>query len=534
MKKKSQVWLAARSVLLGLAMVAGGAACSGSDQAGREDISQSSVSLDAATADARCEALAGTVVEGGNVVSAHSVSAGEALVDGTMAGTTVSVDICRAHLRLQPVPGSDIEVDVWMPEKWNQNLMGYGGAGFDGGLNPGAAPLFNNTVERGFAMVANDSGHKSGSSIESWVHRQPEKVIDFGHRANHLAAVAAQQVLGDYYGNPADHNYFVGCSAGGRDGLMLASRYPEDYDAIIAGAPARRYPAILTQLHWYTDTVFGEGGAPDLQTKMGLVHEAVLEKCDALDGVTDGVLEDPRICGFDPVELQCEGADAATCLTDAEIRALHRIYSGPRLSDGVQVISGPAISSEGAPDWAGWVTTTQGSVFGQEFYRWMVYDDPDWTIENFDLDRDYPVARERTAHILNVEDPDLSAFTGRGGRLIIYQGWNDPAIPAIETIDYYEQVLQHIGSDEADQVRLFMVPGMGHCAGGPGATSFDMQSVLLRWVEHGEAPERVVAMKPDNGEDPLTRPLCAWPKTARYVGSGSTRDAANFECKVPD
>lgn len=534
MKKQVQVWLAARHVFLGLAMVAGVTACGGSDPAGPADEPQTSTVFDTTAARARCQALAGLEVEAGKVIAADAVAAGGALVGGTMEGTAVSVDLCRVLLRLQPVPGSNIEVDVWLPEKWNLSLMGYGGAGFDGGLGPGGAPLFNNTVERGFAMVANDSGHPPGSTIESWVHKQPEKVVDFGHRANHLAAVAAKQVLATYYGQPAGHNYFFGCSGGGRDALMLASRYPEDYDAIIAGAPARRYPAILTQLHWYTDTVFGEGGAPALQSKMQLVHDAVLEKCDALDGVSDGVLEDPLACSFDPAELGCGGYDAETCLTDAEVSALGKIYGGPRLSDGGQVISGPAISSEGAPDWAAWVTTTQGSVFGQEFYRWMVYDDPEWSIEIFDLDRDYAAARKRIAPILNVEDPDLSAFTRRGGKLIIYQGWNDPAIPAVETIEYYEQVQRHIGPDDGSQVRLFMVPGMGHCAGGPGATAFDMQPVLERWVERGEIPERVIAVKPDSGEPPLTHPLCAWPKLASYGGSGSTRDAANYVCKMPD
>jgi feruloyl esterase len=451
-----------------------------------------------------------------------------------MAGAATSVNLCRAQLRLQPAPGSEIKVEVWLPGTWNGKLMGFGGAGFDGGLSPGGAPLFNQAVERGYTIVANDAGHKAGSSIESWVHRQPERVVDFGHRANHLAAVAAKQVIAAYYGKAARHASFFGCSNGGRDGLMLATRYPEDYDSIIAGAPARRYTAILTQLHWYTQAIHGPTGAPNLASKLGFVQDAVLDKCDAIDGVTDRVLENPLLCSFDASTLQCNGADAPTCLTESELVALRKIYGGPRLRNDARVISGPAMGSEAGPEWKGWVTTTQGTMFGQEFYRWFVYDDPAWTIESFDLDRDYAVARERVAPVLDVESADLSAFTSRGGKLILYQGWDDPGIPPAETIEYYEDVLRRIGPGAASQVRLFMVPSMGHCAGGPGATSFDMQAVLERWVDHGEAPERVVAVKPDSGDPSLTHPLCVWPETAHYTGNGSTRDAVSFVCKAPN
>lgn len=450
-----------------------------------------------------------------------------------MAGAKISANFCRAQLSLKPEPGSDIKAEVWLPENWNSKLMGFGGAGFDGGLSPGGAPLFNNVIDKGYTMVANDAGHKQGSSIESWVHQQPEKVIDFGHRANHLAAIAAKQLIADYYGKPAQHAYFSGCSGGGRDGLMLASRYPEDYDGIIAGAPARRYPAILTQLHWYTQSVHGPDGAPGLESKLELVSGAVLESCDTLDGVKDGVLENPRLCNYDPADLRCDGEDAPTCLTDRQVAALKRIYGGPLLNSGEAVISGPELGSEGIADWVAWVMSEQGSVYGQEFYRWFVYDDPDWSIEDLDLDRDYAVARERVAPILNVEDPDLGAFIQNGGKLIMYQGWNDVAIPPAESIKYYEAVQNRNGQKAASHVRLFMVPGMGHCAGGAGATSFDMQPVLERWVEHNETPERVIAVKPDSGEPPLTRPLCVWPKIARHNGSGSTRDAANFVCDAP-
>ena len=315
---------------------------------------------------------------------------------------------------------------------------------------------------------------------------------------------------------------------------MEVSRYPEDYDGVIAGAPARLYLEVLTQLIWYHQAVHGPREAPNLASKLNLVHDAIMSKCDQLDGVKDGVMENPQLCRFDLAELQCKSADAPTCLTQGEVAALGKIYGGARLSNGERIMNGPALGGEGVPNnWTAWVTTPQTAAFGQEFYRWMVFDDPNWKIESFNLDRDYPLARERVAPIVDVSNPDLSAFARRGGKLIIYQGWDDPIIAASETIDYYAAVRDRIGPAADNHVRLFMVPGMTHCAGGPGTSSFDMQPELEKWVEHGEAPERVIATKPDS-EPKFTRPLCAWPKTAHYNGAGSTQDAANFTCRLTD
>jgi feruloyl esterase len=480
-----------------------------------------------------CSVLAGRKVESGLVEGAETFSKGQAIVGGETAGATAGANLCRARLMLQPEPGSSIKVEVWLPETWNGKMFGFGGAGFDGGLSPGGAQSLNKVVAQGYAAVQTDVGHKPVPGLEAWVHKQPEKVVDFGHRGNHLAAVVAKQVIAAYYGNPAKRSYFLGCSNGGRDALMAASRYPEDYDGIVAGAPARRYLEVLTQLLWYHQAVHGPGGAPTLETKLGLVHYAIMKKCDRLDGVNDGIMENPQRCRFDPAELQCKGGDVSTCLTKAEVAAFRKIYGGPQLSSGQQISSGLALGSEGIPNsWTAWVTTLQTAAFGQEFYRWMVFDDPKWNVEDFKLDRDYPLGRERVAPIVNVDSADLTAFARRGGKLIIYQGWDDPIIAPTDTINYYEDIRKHVGSNADEHVRLFMVPGMGHCAGGSGASSFDMQPELEHWIEQGKAPERVIAIKPDSAE-PFSRPLCAWPKTARYDGSGSSNDAANFNCKAP-
>ena len=490
--------------------------------------------VSAAQAADACAALAGLKVEAGAVEGAERFAASELVKGGETEGATAAVAMCRARVRLQPVPGSDIKVEVWLPDNWNGKMQGYGGAGFDGGLSPGGAQSLNKALGRGYAAVQTDAGHKPGAGVQRWVHKQPEKVVDFGHRANHLAAVVAKQVIQARYGKPASRAYFLGCSNGGREALMEASRYPDDYDGIVAGAPARRYTEVLTKLIWNHDAVFGAGGAPKLADKLGLVHRAVMDKCDALDGVKDGLLENPQACRFDPAEIQCKGEESASCLTSAEVGALRKIYEGPRLAKGQPVMHGPALGGELSKDgWTAWITSPQTGVYGQEFYRWMVFDDPAWTLEQFQLDRDYPLALQRIAPTLNADSPDLGAFVRRGGKLVMYQGWDDPVISPADTLGYLDAVRAKLGAATDASVRLFMVPGMGHCAGGPGATDFDMQAEIEKWVEQGQAPAQVLATKPDAGDAPLSRPLCPWPQTAHYKGGGSTRDAVNFNCKAP-
>lgn len=481
----------------------------------------------------RCASLQGSRFEEGFVETAESVAAGATLAGGETAGAVPSADICRVRLRLSPAAGSDIKVELWLPRAWNNKLLGYGGAGFDGGLNPGSAPMLNKAASEGYAVVANDAGHTPSptSPLESWLHGQPERLVDFTYRANHLAAVSAKRIIAAYYEDAPKNAYFMGCSNGGRDGLILASRYPDDYNGIVAGAPAANYLETVTQLVQYSQARSAPPGSPPLLAKKTLVHNAIMAKCDELDGVRDGLLENPLQCAFDPSELKCSGAEGAGCLTESELLAFRTVYGGLRSQSGEQIFSGPALGTEAAPDWDAWIDSPQNTMIGEEFYRWMVYDDPAFKIENYNFHRDYAVARERLAPSLNAS-ADLTAFTRRGGKLIIYQGWADPAVTASSTIRYFEELKEKIGPQAQEQVRLFMAPGMGHCAGGPGPDSFDMQSVLERWVERGEAPERVVAEKRGSAE-PFSRPLCAWPKTARYNGSGSIRDAANFSCTAP-
>jgi hypothetical protein len=323
---------------------------------------------------------------------------------------------------------------------------------------------------------------------------------------------------------------------------MGARRFPEDYDGIIAGMPATSFTRLVGISFLWNHAA--SMSAPKLGSKLPMVYDAVLKKCDALDGVTDRVLENPLQCKFDPAALQCKSGDGADCLNSSEVTALRRIYSGPRLKDGTQVLPGQPVGGEALPtNWDIWIMAEKSmqAGMGEEFLRWMVYGDPKWNKSQFDVDRDYPVAMERAAPIVDSDDPDLSGFLGKGGKLIIHHGWADAAVPAGSTLNYYDGLRKQMGAAADRQVRLFMVPGMLHGSGGVDAPTFyDMLSELDRWVEGGSAPERVIASKyernqpyffGDRGKALRTRPLCAWPMTAHYNGSGSTDDAENFNCK---
>jgi feruloyl esterase len=321
---------------------------------------------------------------------------------------------------------------------------------------------------------------------------------------------------------------------------MEARRFPDDFDGIIAGAPAAGWSKLMTSFAWNAQAA---RTAPKLKDKLKLVQDAVMAKCDALDGVKDQLLENPSTCSFDPAELQCKGGDGADCLNADEVTALQKIYAGPRLRDSTQVYAGMPVGGEGLENnWDEWIAKEESmqAMFALESFRWMVYGDPEWELSRFDIDRDYPKARERIASIMNSDDPDLSAFIGSGGKLLLYHGWNDAAIPAGATLDYHASVRKTLGPVADEQVRLFMIPGVMHCGGGVGPTDFDLLDQMDQWVESGAAPERIVATEYDppaifgpaaDAKVIRTRPLCPWPKVARYKGSGATDDHSNFMCE---
>ncbi|MGC9973300.1 MAG: tannase/feruloyl esterase family alpha/beta hydrolase [Bryobacteraceae bacterium] len=498
-----------------------------------------------------CESLAKLPLPATTITRAESVPAGSfaqppgKIISGLPA-------LCRVAGVIKPSPDSSIQFEVWMPSSgWNGKFQGAGNGGFAGSINydqMGAA------VAHGYATASTDTGHQGIATDAAWALAHPEKIVDFGYRAIHETAVNAKLIVRAFYGAAPGRSYFSSCSNGGRQALMEAQRYPEDYDGIIAGAPANYFTHLLANGAWDLLVLLGEKDSYIPAKKLPAIQAAALAACDALDGVKDGVIENPSRCRFDPSVLQCDGAETDQCLTAPQVIALKKLYAGGRTSGGRQVFPGYAPGGEAETGgWMPWITglAPERSLmfsFGTQFFKNMVYDNAAWDYRTFNVDRDTQAADQKMAPILNATNPDLSRFKARGGKLILYHGWSDAAIAAPNAIDYYQSVVAKMGQKQAHGfVRLFMVPGMQHCGGGSGPNSFgqfgmgsgdpehNLGAALERWVEHGIAPERIIATKRKNDLDPKsdvlrTRPLCAYPQVARYKGTGSTDDAANFAC----
>ncbi len=363
----------------------------------------------------------------------------------------------------------------------------------------------------------------------------------------------AKQIVKVFYGEGPQRSYFASCSNGGRQALMEAQRYPQDYDGIIAGAPANAFTQILTGFAWNMKNTLADPVNYVSAKKLKALEAAALAACDARDGVKDGVLDEPVKCNFDSAVLLCKGTETDECLTEKQIAALKKIYAGPRNAKGQLTIPGFTPGGETGPGgWTAWITgatptTALQFFFSTQAFKHMVYNDPNWDYKTFELERDGKLANEKLAPVLNATDPNLHAFNARGGKLILYHGWNDAALPPVNTINYFQSVAAKLGQRQANAfVRLFMAPGVQHCSSGPGPDAFgqmvtntqsdpqhDLTLALERWVEQGIAPDQVIATKRQGGQVTRTRPLCAYPQVAQYKGSGSTDDAANFVCATP-
>lgn len=457
---------------------------------------------------------------------------------------------CRVAGVIEPAADSRIRFEVWMPAtNWNSKFRGVGNGGFAGAIDyPGLVWA----VQHGYATASTDTGHQ-GSGLEAgWAFQHPEKTVDFGYRAIHLTAIAAKGVISAFYSRSPAHSYFVACSNGGRQALMEAQRYPDDYDGIVAGAPANYWTHLLSNAAENNEHLSGAGYIPG--AKLPAIQAFAVAECDALDGVKDGVIQDPSRCHPDVAKLRCEGSDNNKCLTSPQIASLTALYSGTHFADGAPIFPGYAPGTEAEPGgWRTWVVGTepQNSLmysFGTQFFKYMVFSDTYWDFRGFNLEQDTRTADQKLAAILNATDPNLGPFQARGGKLILYHGWGDAAIAPANAIDYYSSLLAKMGEAKVQQfVRLFMVPGMQHCAGGSAPNSFGQDglstddpenniSVLIeRWVEQDAAPSRIVAVKraidgDANSRVVRSRPVCAYPVVAAYKGSGSADDAGNFLC----
>ena len=480
---------------------------------------------------------------------------------------------CEVSLVSRPTTDSEIGILLWLPapEDWNGKYLQKGNGGWAGQIS--LASLIQ-PASRGYAVSATDDGHKAASPIPdaTWALGHPEKLRDFGYRSLHETAQLSKTVISAYYRKPQSHAYFAGCSDGGREALMEAERFPEDFDGVIAGAPANYWT------HHFAGFIWNELAleqTPDSKipiTNLPGIEKAVLAQCDAADGVKDGLIEDPRQCRFDPSVLLCHATAGPDCLTQPQIDALKKIYSGPKDPvTGEQIYPGYEPGVEGEPGgWGLWIIAPPGfpasgqALFGNTFFGQALYENPSWDHKTFDLHRDTLLADEKAAPLLNSYNPDLRAFRAHGGKLISYHGWGDAAISPLNSIEFYNKVAKFLATypdprttgdkDIHAFYRLFMVPGMGHCAGGPGPTSFgnddtesdatipvdpdhDLLSALDRWVTSGVAPDKLIgtgkiAVDPKSNPNGtrITRPLCAYPKVAHYKGQGDSNSADSFEC----
>lgn len=434
----------------------------------------------------------------------------------------VRLPFCRVAGMIE----TEIRFEVWLPRDWNGKFMGVGNGGLAGDLN---YPAMGEAMARGYAAASTDTGHRSTASFDdSWISGHAQRVIDFAHRAHHLTAEAAQQIVTAFYGRTVAHAYFSGCSAGGWQGLTEAQRYPGDYDGIITGAPATNFVRLQTRNLWTARLSAADPAGDVPPEKIELLIGAAVARCDAKDGVTDGLISDPQACRFKPKRLRCKDGSGDDCLTRAQIKRVRRSYYGPAKSRGGLTLY-PGNAYGAPPRSAG--SGEDSSVWANPAIFKMTSDRA-LTPESFDPDRDIPKLEAELGPLLDSMNPDLSPFAARGGKLIVYHGWRDARLSPYNTVAYYKSVRARMGRKPVDRfLRLYMVPGMGHCGGGPGPNVFDMVAPLEAWVEQDKAPGAILATHLRQGKADRTRPLCPYPQVARYQGSGSADDAANFVCK---
>jgi feruloyl esterase len=381
----------------------------------------------------------------------------------------------------------------------------------------------------GYVAASTDTGHTGNNA--DFITGHPEKVIDFDYRAVHEMTVAAKAIIAAYYGSGPKFSYWNGCSTGGRQALTEAQRYPTDYDGILGGAPAIHASRLQGMQVWAAQVVHQDETSYIPPTKYPVIHDSVLQQCDALDGVKDGVLEDPTKCKFDPTVLTCKETDAPSCLTAPQVAAATKLYAGPKdLRTGRPAFPGLEPGSE-----LGWNTLAgpRPMTLATDVYKYLVFDNPNWDYKTINPETDFPRAEKAIAESMDATNPDLKPFIDRGGKLLMYHGWSDPGIPPLNTVQYYKKVADTLGgtSKISSSIRLFMIPGMNHCQGGNGTDKFDGMAALAEWVEHGKAPDRILASHQTRGKVDRTRPLCPYPQVAAYKGAGSTDDAVNFVCK---
>ena len=493
---------------------------------------------------ATCDSLQALSLPNTTITSAQPVAAGAfSSPDAGRQGAPPTADFkqlpafCRVTATLRPSLDSDIKIEVWLPlANWNSKFQGVGNGGLAGFINytAGRGSIERGMAEallRGYATASTDTGHIGGTAAPFLGH--PEKLVDFAYRAVHEMTVTAKAIVRAFYDTAPKLSYWNSCSTGGRQGLMKAQRFPDDYDGIIAGAPAISQTRLVTWSTHVGHAALKEPPSMIPPSKYPMIHRAVMNACDAVDGLTDGLIADPRSCRFDFKTTECNGGDSASCLTAAQVGTAQTL-TDPLLhpKTGETIYPGLAWGTE-----LGWAVRIGGPTpqfFGPEYFKYVFYKDPNWDWRTFDLEAAVAISDRADFRMLNATDPDLKKFQQRGGKLLLYHGWSDANFSAQLTIDYYERVRAVVGSERIDDwIRLFLAPGMGHCGGGAGPNAFDPVAALEQWVEHGRAPASIIAAHTTDGKVDRTRPLCPYPQVARYNGTGSIDEAGSFTCRLP-
>ncbi len=500
---------------------------------------------------ADCAALKNLRLPETTITSAEEITSGD-FENAALAKPVHGVPpFCRVTGKLTPSTDSDIRFEVWLPaSSWNQRFLGVGNGGFAGSI--GYSSLAGN-LRRGFATAGSDAGHQADAEDARWALGHPEKIKDFGWRAVHLTTERSKDIVNAYYGARPNRAYFDSCSDGGREALMEAQRFPEDYDGILAGAPANAWTHMLTAGVDVAKVTMADPSAYISATKLPAIQRAALAACDQADGVKDGFINDPAKCHFDPGVLQCKAGDSPNCLTAPQVVALKKYYAGGSDGNGHPLFPGFAMGDE-AGAWGTWIIGKgpgggSGMNYQRNYFRYMVMNDPKLNVLAADVSTLLQQATKMTAQDLDATNADLGAFKARGGKLILYHGWNDPAISPWNSIAYYGSVQKAMSPAVASSfVRLYMAPGMEHCAGGPGPAAFGQLGIpttggpkfgvfdaLVDWVEKDVPAGQVVATKYATGEGAprvlMTRPLCPYPAIARYKGTGDTNAASSFACR---
>ncbi|HXW06158.1 MAG TPA: tannase/feruloyl esterase family alpha/beta hydrolase [Vicinamibacterales bacterium] len=472
-------------------------------------------------------------------VSGFEFSIDAAVAVGDRPGVA---EFCEIQGLIQP----EVRFELSLPRSWNGRLYMFGNGGYAGEnlRSQGRLNLRDAALAKGFAVVQTNTGHSAAREPLASFALHPQKLSDYAYRAVHVTALAAKSLAQTYYGRRPDRSYFDGCSTGGRQGLISAQRFPDDFDGIVVGAPVLDFSG--TMIH-YLQVNQAMRAASGLAKKMNAVESAIYGKCDGADGVKDGLIDDPRACRFDPAAdlAACTaGSNGDSCFTAEEVKALQAVYGDVAIG-GVKRFPGfPPGAEASVPTpkgpqsgWDPWIVAASGQPpistrFLETFFKYMVTPgtEIDWT--TVDLAKSVEMTRSIST-LLDATDPDLNRFKARGGKILMYYGWADPALNAMMGVEYYERVRQTMGAGATDFFRLFMMPGVFHCAGGVGPDRFDAITTLAQWVEQGVAPDRIVASKVVDGKTTRTRPLCPYPQVAKHSGSGSIDDAANFVCTAP-